>query len=90
MSKHSSVHIEASDGGINQREDSGRKEAQWSAEIDPALQQKVIRKIDMLVIPFVCITYLITYIDKAMLGYSAVFGLKESLNLKGTEYSWLG
>ena len=90
MSKPSSVHIEASDGGINQREDSGRKEAQRSAEIDPALQQKVIRKIDMLVIPFVCITYLITYIDKAMLGYSAVFGLKESLNLKGTEYSWLG
>ncbi|KAJ5985946.1 hypothetical protein N7522_013142 [Penicillium canescens] len=90
MSKPSSVHIEASDGGINQREDAGIKEAQWSAEIDPALQQKVIRKIDMLVIPFVCITYLITYIDKAMLGYSAVFGLKESLNLKGTEYSWLG
>jgi hypothetical protein len=90
MSKPSSVHIEASDGGINQREDAGTKEAQWSAEIDPALLQKVIRKIDMLVIPFVCIMYLITYVDKAMLGYSAVFGLEESLNLKGTEYSWLG
>ncbi|KAL2828005.1 major facilitator superfamily domain-containing protein [Aspergillus cavernicola] len=36
-----------------------------------------------------CITYLVTYIDKAMLGYAAVFGLKEDLDLKGEEYSWL-
>jgi hypothetical protein len=90
MSKPSSVHIEASDGVINQREDDVVKEAHWTADIDPAIQKRVIRKIDMLVIPFICITYLVTYIDKAMLGYSAVFGLKESLHLKGTEYSWLG
>lgn len=44
----------------------------------------------MMVIPFICITYLVTYVDKAMLGYSAVFGLKDSLDLHGSEYSWLG
>lgn len=58
--------------------------------VEPGLEKRVIRKIDMMVIPFICVTYLITYVDKAMLGYSAVFGLKEGLHLHGTEYSWLG
>lgn len=58
--------------------------------VDSRLERRVIRKIDLMIIPFLCVTYLITYIDKAMLGYAAVFGLKESLHLKGTEYSWLG
>lgn len=65
-------------------------ETQWPAQFDPILLRRVIRKVDWMVIPFICITYLITYIDKAMMGYAAVFGLKEDLHLKGTEYSWLG
>ncbi|KAL3256992.1 hypothetical protein ABHI18_007154 [Aspergillus niger] len=65
-------------------------EAQWQAQFDPDLLRRVIRKLDGMVIPFICITYLITYIDKAMMGHAAVFGLKEDLHLKGTEYSWLG
>lgn len=65
-------------------------EAQCQAPFDPTLLRRVIRKLDWMVIPFICITYLITYIDKAMMGYAAVFGLKEDLHLKGTEYSWLG
>lgn len=58
--------------------------------IDSRLEKRVIRKIDFMIVPFLCITYLVTYIDKTMLGYAAVFGLKESLHLKGNEYSWLG
>jgi hypothetical protein len=58
--------------------------------VDPALEKRVLRKIDIMIIPFICVTYLVTYIDKAMLGYSAVFGSKESLHLHGSEYSWLG
>ncbi|PYH64286.1 MFS allantoate transporter [Aspergillus vadensis CBS 113365] len=65
-------------------------ETQWPAQFDPILLRRVIRKVDWMVIPFICITYLNTYIDKAMMGYAAVFGLKEDLHLRGTEYSWLG
>ncbi|CAK7244603.1 MAG: hypothetical protein STHCBS139747_006147 [Sporothrix thermara] len=57
--------------------------------IDPAAERRVVRKIDMMVIPFICVTYLVTYIDKATLGYAAVFGLQTDLNLHGTQYSWL-
>jgi hypothetical protein len=38
-------------------------------EIDPHAEKRLVRKIDFYVIPFICITYLITYIDKATLSY---------------------
>lgn len=58
--------------------------------IDAKAERRLVRKIDLRVIPFICITYLVTYIDKATLGYSAVFGLRDDLKLQGTQYSWLG
>ncbi|RAK99292.1 MFS general substrate transporter [Aspergillus ibericus CBS 121593] len=87
--KSSSEHVESLGDGPVTAPKHGQLTT-FHPVINPALEKRVIRKIDMMVIPFICITYLITYIDKAMLGYSAVFGLKESLHLHGTEYSWLG
>ncbi|TKA82447.1 hypothetical protein B0A49_00046 [Cryomyces minteri] len=59
-------------------------------EIDPHAEKRLVRKIDWCIIPFICITYLITYIDKATLSYAALFGLQDDLQLHGTQYSWLG
>ena len=58
--------------------------------IDPVEEKKLVRKIDWMVIPFICITYLVTYIDKATIGYAAVFGLSDDLGLTGNQFSWLG
>ncbi len=58
--------------------------------IDPAEERRLVRKIDWRVMPFICITYLVTYLDKATIGYAAVFNLQTDLNLVGTQYSWLG
>jgi hypothetical protein len=41
-------------------------------DIDPHAEKRLVRKIDFCVIPFICITYLITYIDKATLSYGRV------------------
>ena len=40
-----------------------------AAAIDPKAERRLIRKIDAFIIPFICMTYLITYIDKATLSY---------------------
>ncbi|KAL4865296.1 major facilitator superfamily domain-containing protein [Aspergillus spectabilis] len=47
-------------------------------------------KLDLRLLPLLCLTYALQSIDKTTLGYAAVFGLEESLDLKGAEYSWLG
>jgi hypothetical protein len=40
-----------------------------ASPIDEKAERRLVRKLDMFIIPFICITYLITYIDKATLSY---------------------
>ncbi|KAF2164094.1 hypothetical protein M409DRAFT_25441 [Zasmidium cellare ATCC 36951] len=57
--------------------------------IDPLEEKKLVRKIDLMILPYLAVCYAFFYIDKTTLSYAAIFGLREDLNLKGTEYSWL-
>lgn len=59
-------------------------------EIDPAEVKRVLRKIDMRVIPVLFITYLLQYLDKNSINFASVYGLKKGTHLVGQDYSWLG
>jgi hypothetical protein len=77
-----------------------------ASPIDEKAEKRLVRKLDMFIIPFICVTYLITYVDKATLSYgaqtpsyaadytnglqAAIFGLTKDVHLVGTQYSWLG
>ncbi|KAK6222625.1 hypothetical protein LQW54_000805 [Pestalotiopsis sp. IQ-011] len=52
--------------------------------------KKVLRKIDMRVVPILFVTYLLQYLDKNSLNFSSVYGLQDGTNLHGQDYSWLG
>ncbi|TRM61882.1 major facilitator superfamily domain-containing protein [Schizophyllum amplum] len=52
-------------------------------------EKKLKRKIDWTILPVLSVCYAFYYIDKTTLSYAAIFGIKDDLNLKGTEYSWL-
>ncbi|CAO2654934.1 Nn.00g116670.m01.CDS01 [Neocucurbitaria sp. VM-36] len=52
--------------------------------------RKLLWKIDMRLMPLLCVTYMLQSIDKTTLSYAAVFDLREETGLKGTQYSWLG
>ncbi|EPY50132.1 major facilitator superfamily transporter [Schizosaccharomyces cryophilus OY26] len=58
-------------------------------EYDEAEDAKVRRKIDLFVLPVMCITYGVQYLDKTAVSYAAVYGMKESAHLSGSAYSWL-
>ncbi|TQN68781.1 putative transporter [Colletotrichum shisoi] len=57
--------------------------------IDQAEEKRLLRKLDMRILPLLGICYFFYYVDKTTLSYAAIFGLKEGLHLKGEEYSWL-
>ncbi|KAM3419862.1 hypothetical protein BST61_g3191 [Cercospora zeina] len=57
--------------------------------IDPIEEKRVVRKIDFMIIPYLAVCYAFFYIDKTTLSYAAIFGIREDLNLVGTQYSWL-
>ncbi|KAI9701630.1 MAG: hypothetical protein M1820_006401 [Bogoriella megaspora] len=59
------------------------------APIDPAVEKKLIRKIDWMILPYLAVCYAFFYIDKTTLSYAAIFGIKTDLHLVGTDYNWL-
>ncbi|KAH7134520.1 major facilitator superfamily domain-containing protein [Dactylonectria estremocensis] len=50
----------------------------------------VKRKIDRMLLPLMGLCYVCSFLDKTLLNYASIFGIKEALNLEGTDYSWLG
>lgn len=59
-------------------------------EVDPEAERALRWKIDLRLMPLLCFTYALQSIDKNTVSYAAVFGVREEIGLKGTEFSWIG
>lgn len=56
---------------------------------DAELNKKISRKVDLCLMPLLCITFLLQHVDKMSLSYGAVFDLFETTGITQNEYSWL-
>ncbi|KAL4777205.1 major facilitator superfamily domain-containing protein [Aspergillus nidulans var. acristatus] len=54
----------------------------------PEEERRVVRKLDMILIPIMGLCYMMQYMDKLALSQATLFNLREDLNLQGTDYSW--
>ncbi|KAN0077177.1 Major facilitator superfamily domain containing protein [Tylopilus felleus] len=59
-------------------------------DLSPEQAQRLRRKIDWHIMPFMCIMYLIAFMDKTTLGQAAVLGIEEGAHLNATQFNWLG
>ncbi|ERS99605.1 Major Facilitator Superfamily protein [Sporothrix schenckii 1099-18] len=64
-----------------------------SLRMDPAerdvLAKRVLLKLDLIVLPMMCIVYFFSFLDKSTLNYANAYGLTTDLGLKGNQYSWI-
>ncbi|CAK7245480.1 MAG: hypothetical protein STHCBS139747_007063 [Sporothrix thermara] len=58
--------------------------------VSPADNARILRKIDMVILPIILVVYFLQALDKATLSYASVFGLIQDTHLVGSQYSWLG
>ncbi|CAN8096017.1 unnamed protein product [Discula destructiva] len=56
---------------------------------DAAMAKRVLRKLDMRLIPLLFITYGLNFMDKTILSSASVFGLRDDTHLVGQQYSWV-
>ncbi|KAK9899769.1 MFS general substrate transporter [Cystobasidium minutum MCA 4210] len=56
---------------------------------DPVAEKKLLRKIDLYVVPTVFLLYLFCFIDRANIGNAKLAGLEKDLGLKGYDYNIL-
>ncbi|KAL2810160.1 major facilitator superfamily domain-containing protein [Aspergillus granulosus] len=57
-------------------------------EVTPEEEKRVLRKLDIVLIPLMGICYMMQFMDKLALSQATLFGLREDLNLQGDQYSW--
>ncbi|KAI1326257.1 MFS general substrate transporter [Xylariaceae sp. FL0255] len=58
--------------------------------VTPEDNKRVLRRIDLVILPIMLTVYFLQGLDKATLSYASVFGLIDGAGLVGNQYSWLG
>lgn len=58
--------------------------------LDPAVAAALRRKIDMHLMPLMCIMYLMTFADKTTLGQATSLGIIPGAHLTQNQFNWLG
>ncbi|CAG8895303.1 unnamed protein product [Penicillium egyptiacum] len=66
------------------------EEAGHSNILTPENNAKVLRKIDLRLLPILLGIYFLQQLDKSTISYASVFGIVEKAHLHGQQYSWLG
>ncbi|CAI7630865.1 unnamed protein product [Penicillium pancosmium] len=56
--------------------------------LSPEEDKRILRKLDMCLLPVMALSYLFQYLDKSALASTAIMGLRDDLSLTGEEYSW--
>lgn len=57
--------------------------------VDPLEAKRVLRKIDLNILPILMMTYMLQYLDKSSINFASVYGLQKGTHLHGQDYSWL-
>lgn len=56
---------------------------------DENRSKQLVKKIDLMIMPLLCGTYILQYVDKQSLAYAAVFDLLTDTKMNTDQYAWL-
>lgn len=65
----------------------GKSIDQNEADIDPAVEKKLLRKIDLRLLPPLALLYLCAFLDRTNIGNAKIQGLTEDLHQTGQDYN---
>lgn len=51
--------------------------------------RRLVRKIDLYIMPLICVVYFNSYLDKIAVSYASVTGLRQSTHLQGDQFNWV-
>jgi len=62
----------------------------WNPPGRSSYEKKLVRKIDCLVLTYVCLSFFAKYLDQSNISNAYVSGMREALHMEGNMYNWLG
>jgi sugar phosphate permease len=57
--------------------------------IDPVIEKRVRRKLDLHLIPLLSALYLLAFLDRSNIGNARIAGMEDDLKLSSSDYEWL-
>lgn len=54
---------------------------------DSEMERKIVRKIDVRLIPILLILFLVSFVDRSNIGNAKIQGLEKSLGMKGNQFN---
>lgn len=89
-SKHELHDMDDRETGLSAtKENLSQHDVACPIEIDPAVERRVLRKIDMIVMSAMTFAYFFQYLDKQSINFAAIFGMSDDLHLTGFQFSWV-
>ncbi|KAF7174979.1 hypothetical protein CNMCM7691_005447 [Aspergillus felis] len=82
-SKHAEDQTSYDEGALQQIQEP-------SFAFSSTAERRLVRKIDIMILPIMTFAYMMAFLDKQALSYTAIMGLRTDLKLRGSEYSWSG
>nr|AXS58696.1 major facilitator superfamily protein homeolog p [Epichloe coenophiala] len=76
------------DKGVVQTKHANYEENLAETLLSPEEEKRLLRKIDLRLLPVMAMSYLFQLLDKTALASTAIMGIQTDLHLKGSEYSW--
>lgn len=56
--------------------------------LDHIDERKLLRKMDLRLMPMLTLLYLFSFLDRGNIGNARIEGMEEDLHLGGTQYNW--
>ncbi|KAJ4248774.1 hypothetical protein NW762_012612 [Fusarium torreyae] len=68
--------------------DAQHKKAAPDAVVTEAERNRILRRIDLRVVPILTVLYLLSFLDRGSIGNANILGLSEDLGLHPSQYNW--
>ncbi|KAJ6013229.1 major facilitator superfamily domain-containing protein [Penicillium herquei] len=86
--------VQSKSGAMGDQIEAKEKKSPYAAglgvEIDPATDRRLFWQISGRILVIQVITYFLQSLDKGILNYASIMGIKMDAHLVGQDYSWLG
>jgi sugar phosphate permease len=69
--------------------ENGHNDQASAAPIDPVIEARVRRKLDMHLVPLLSVLYLLAFLDRSNIGNARIAGMEDDLHLTSSDYDWL-
>ncbi|KAI9720350.1 MAG: hypothetical protein M1828_005734 [Chrysothrix sp. TS-e1954] len=61
-----------------------------TVHLDEGTRRRLLWRIDLIIMPVLCLVYGFNFLDKTAISYASVMGINKDLGITKYEYSWLG